>query len=59
MGPATGPSRVDRSKAGSKHHLIVEALGIPVTANHHRSRCAVVCSRQLRVGAQGSPAGRR
>jgi transposase len=24
-GPATGPSPVDRAKAGSKHHLIVEA----------------------------------
>lgn len=31
-GPATGPSPVDRGRAGSKHHLIVEAHGIPVAA---------------------------
>jgi transposase len=31
-GPATGPSPVDRAKAGSKHHLIVEAHGIPLAA---------------------------
>jgi transposase len=29
-GPATGPSPVDRAKTGSKHHLIVEAYGIPL-----------------------------
>jgi transposase len=29
-GPATGPSPVDRGKPGSKHHLIVEAHGIPL-----------------------------
>ena len=29
-GPATGPSPVDRGKTGSKHHLIVEAHGIPL-----------------------------
>ena len=31
-GLATGPSPVDRGKAGSKHHLIVEAHGIPLAA---------------------------
>ena len=31
-GSATGPSPVDRGKAGSKHHLIVEAHGIPLAA---------------------------
>jgi Transposase DDE domain len=31
-GPATGPSPVDRSKTGSKHHLIVEAHGVPLAA---------------------------
>jgi Transposase DDE domain len=31
-GPATGPSPVDRAKAGSQHHLIVEAHGIPLAA---------------------------
>jgi transposase len=31
-GPATGPSPVDRGKAGSKHHLIVAAHGIPLAA---------------------------
>ncbi|GAA2928814.1 hypothetical protein GCM10010446_11660 [Streptomyces enissocaesilis] len=31
-GPAPGPSPVDRGKAGGKHHLIVEAHGIPVAA---------------------------
>lgn len=31
-GPATGPSPVDRGKAGSKDHLIVEAHGIPLAA---------------------------
>src|SRR6185437_13247262 len=29
-GPATGPSPVDRGKTGSKHHLIVEAHGVPL-----------------------------
>jgi len=29
-GAATGPSPVDRGKAGSKHHVIVEAHGIPL-----------------------------
>ena len=29
-GSATGPSPVDRGKTGSKHHLIVEAHGIPL-----------------------------
>src|SRR4051794_37939286 len=31
-GPATGPSPVDRAKTGSKHHVIVEAHGIPLAA---------------------------
>jgi hypothetical protein len=31
-GPATGPSPVDRGETGSKHHLIVEAHGIPLAA---------------------------
>jgi len=31
-GPATGPSPVDRSRTGSKHHVIVEAHGIPLAA---------------------------
>ena len=29
-GPATGPSPVDRGTTGSKHHVIVEAHGIPL-----------------------------
>jgi transposase len=29
-GSATGPSPVDRGKSGSKHHVIVEAHGIPL-----------------------------
>jgi hypothetical protein len=29
-GPATGPFSVDRGKAGSKHHLIVEVHAIPL-----------------------------
>lgn len=29
-GPATGPSPVDQGKTGSKHHVIVEAHGIPL-----------------------------
>jgi transposase len=29
-GPATGPSPVDRAKTGSKHHIIVDAHGIPL-----------------------------
>lgn len=33
-GPATGPSfPVDRGKAGSKHHLMVEVHGRPLAAN--------------------------
>src|ERR671930_2577881 len=29
-GSATGPSRVDRARSGSKHHLLVDATGIPL-----------------------------
>ena len=29
-GPTTGPSPVDRGRAGREHHLIVEAHGIPL-----------------------------
>jgi len=29
-GSATGPSPVDRARTGSKHHLLVEATGIPL-----------------------------
>jgi transposase len=29
-GSETGPSPVDRARAGSKHHLLVEASGIPL-----------------------------
>ena len=29
-GSATGPSPVDRARAGSKHHLLVDATGIPL-----------------------------
>jgi transposase len=31
-GPATGPNPTDRRKIGSKHHLIVDAHGIPLAA---------------------------
>lgn len=30
--PAASPSPVDRGKTGSKHHVIVEAHGIPLAA---------------------------
>ena len=29
-GSATGPSPVDRARNGSKHHLLVDASGIPL-----------------------------
>ncbi|WP_157520763.1 IS5 family transposase, partial [Herbidospora daliensis] len=29
-GPQTGPSPVDRGRAGSKHHLITDATGVPL-----------------------------
>jgi hypothetical protein len=29
-GPLTGPSRVDRSRIGSRHHLIVDLHGVPL-----------------------------
>jgi hypothetical protein len=29
----TGPSPVDRARTGAKHHLITEALGIPLQAS--------------------------
>src|SRR5436305_434304 len=32
-GEGTGPSPVDRAKPGSKHHVIVEANGIPLAAS--------------------------
>jgi IS5 family transposase len=31
--PKTGPSPVDRARAGSKHHLITEAHGIPLAVS--------------------------
>jgi len=31
-GALTGPSPVDRARAGSKHHLIVDRLGVPLRA---------------------------
>jgi len=31
-GPGTGPSPVDRSKPGSKHHVITDAQGIPLAS---------------------------
>lgn len=31
-GPKTGPSPVDRARTGSKHHVLTEAHGIPLTA---------------------------
>jgi transposase len=39
-GSKTGPSPVDRARKGSKHHLLVEASGIPLAwkltgGNHH------------------------
>jgi transposase len=42
-GDATGPNPTDRGKAGTKHHVLVEAQGIPVAvtltaANVHDSR---------------------
>ncbi len=30
MGEKTGPNRTDRAKAGSKHHVITDAQGIPL-----------------------------
>src|SRR5258707_8091755 len=32
-GEATGPSPVDRAKAGSKHHVITDANGIPLASS--------------------------
>ncbi|MEU1276129.1 IS5 family transposase [Streptomyces sp. NPDC005799] len=32
-GPKTGPSPVDRTRTGSKHHLITEAHGIPLAVS--------------------------
>ena len=32
-GPATGPPPVDRGKTGSKHHLMVEAYGLPLAGS--------------------------
>jgi hypothetical protein len=29
-GTATGPSSVDRARPGSKHHLLIDATGIPL-----------------------------
>ena len=31
-GPKTGPNPTDRAKPGSKHHIITDALGIPLAA---------------------------
>src|SRR5262249_59434159 len=32
-GEKTGPSPVDRSKAGSKHHVLTDAQGLPLTSS--------------------------
>ena len=44
-GKKTGPSPVDRRKAGSKHHLVVDAGGIPLanilTGRQHPRRDAI------------------
>jgi hypothetical protein len=32
-GALTGPSRVDRARTGSKHHLLVDASGIPLAVS--------------------------
>ena len=56
-GPATGPSPVDRAKAGSKHHLIVEAHGIPlaaITTGGNRNDVT-----QTATAHRGHPAGTR
>lgn len=42
-GTQTGPNPVDRSKPGSKHHVLTDAEGVPLVtmvsaANHHDSR---------------------
>jgi transposase len=42
MGEKTGPNPTDRRKAGSKHHLLVDATGTPLnviltSANRHDS----------------------
>jgi hypothetical protein len=34
-GSATGPSPVDRARNGSKHHLLVDATGIPLACTRN------------------------
>jgi transposase len=38
-GEATGPSLVDRSKPGSKHHVITDAHGIPLASSVTAANC--------------------
>jgi transposase len=38
-GAATGPSPVDRSKPGSKHHVITDAHGIPLASSVTAANC--------------------
>jgi transposase len=38
-GEATGPSPVDRSKPGSKHHVITDANGIPLASSVTAANC--------------------
>lgn len=52
-GEGTGPSPVDRRKAGSKHHLITDARGIPLAA--HLTGANRHDSTQLRALVQAVP----
>ncbi len=66
QGDHVGPSPVDRGRPGSKHHLIVEAGGIPLAVsltggNHNDVTQLIRWSRRSRRSASGAagPAGDR
>ena len=64
-GTETGPSPVDRGRLGSKHHLIVDAQGIPLAwtlsgGNRHDStQLEPLLDRIPRVGGRPGAARRR
>jgi transposase len=57
-GEATGPSPVDRSKPGSKHHVITDANGIPLASSVTEANCNDVTEMAPRVNKLPEVAGK-
>ena len=66
-GSETGPSPVDRARNGSKHHLLVDATGIPlawtVTGGNRHDVTQLIplrrpCAARARQGRPAAPTAR-